>query len=122
MRRAGFRHAEVPGQLLFGSPQHLKEILFKVKEILLSVHFSLFPNAVVIYYFMIIHIEYVKPASTRRLTPHDCGGQFLDVPGQVPTLSSPKSGFDYESCFFCLSPPFSSLHFLFFLLSLHMHI
>jgi len=34
--RAGFIHVEAPGQLFCGGPQYLKEILFKVKEILLS--------------------------------------------------------------------------------------
>jgi len=41
---------------------------------------------------MIIHIKYVKPA-TKGFTAHDYGGfHFVEAPGQVPTLSSPKSG------------------------------
>jgi len=44
---------------------------------------------------IIIHIKYVKPALTRGLTARDCGGlQFMEVPGQVPTLSCPKSDLD----------------------------
>jgi len=35
--RPGFRHSEVPGLRLCGCPRYLKEILFKVKEILLSI-------------------------------------------------------------------------------------
>ena len=36
---------------------------------------------------MAINITYFKPASTRGLTAHDCGGpQFVQVLGQVPTL------------------------------------
>jgi len=45
---------------------------------------------------MIILIKYVKPALTRQLTAHDCGEpQFVETPGQVPTLPSLKSGPDY---------------------------
>jgi len=36
LNSAGFRHVEVPGQPLCGSPQYHKEVLFKIKEILLS--------------------------------------------------------------------------------------
>jgi len=43
-------------------------------------------------YFLIIHIKYFKPALTRGLTAHDCGGPlFVETTGQVPTFPSPKS-------------------------------
>jgi len=50
---------------------------------------------------MIIHIQYVISTLTRGLTADDCEGpQFVEDPGQVPTLSSPKS--DLGSDDFCL--------------------
>jgi len=35
--QVGFRQVEAPGQPLCGGPQYFKDILFKVKEMLLSV-------------------------------------------------------------------------------------
>jgi len=55
----------------------------------------LFTNTVFINFFIIIHIKYVKPALTNGLTANHCGGpQFVEAPGQVLTLASPKSGTD----------------------------
>jgi len=44
----------------------------------------------------ITHIlNFVKPGLTRQLTAYYCERpQFVEVPGQVPTLPSPKSGFE----------------------------
>ena len=62
---------EAPGQPLCGGPQHLKEILFKVKEILLPVS-----------------CKHVK-----LYTAQVSGGlQFVEAPEQVTTLPSPESG------------------------------
>jgi len=58
--------------------------------------------------FMIIHIQYVISTLTRGLTADDCEGpQFVEDPGQVPTLSSPKS--DLGSDDFCLDIWFQAM-------------
>jgi len=81
-----------PEQPLCGRPQYLKEILFKVKEILLSVNFSLFPDTVVKYFydfFILKTFNQPQPGGSRLMLLRP---QFVEVSGQVLTLPSPKSG------------------------------
>ena len=87
-----------------GGAQYLKEILFKVKEIVLSVNFSLFSHTVVILtIFMIVHIKYVKQALTEG-SRH----KTVDAPGLrrilwarahfVLSSIRPYSGSSVETC------------------------
>jgi len=52
----------------------------------------LLPNTVVIIYIYDYSHYIRKPALTRGITAHECGGaQFVEAPGQMPTFPSRKS-------------------------------
>ena len=67
-------------------PQYLKEILFKAKEVLLSINFC-FLIVLLLTISVMIHNKFVKILFTK-------GSRLMTVetPGQVPTLLFPKSG------------------------------